>query len=246
MKKNVKIISVIVVALILVGLIYLALSQKSANGPTGSNGSNTANVPAGVPKEMLNTQTPAAASETQKLINEATQGASSTQTISVSQPGTNGSTTPTTTQMKVVTVSPGTSPINVATGQVVTPTGQAVNNAAQASSPQAPAESFPITDGNVPSSAIKLQVTSTSFTPNTFTVNRGQAVSLVISNVNTSTFSEVFRFDDPSLSGVVVGLAKGETKTITFNAPAKAGEYVYFSSMFDHRAQGAVGKMIVK
>jgi len=241
MNKNVKIIGIIAVVIIVVGLIFLVLKQKQTNQVGQTTGQT------GVTKEMLTTQTPEAATETNKLINETitNTGTSSVGTISVSSPnGTEGSST--VTQIKVVTVTPGSSPIDVNSGKVVTPTGVVANNSAEAASPAAPSQSYPISESSAPASAIKLKVTSSSFTPNTFTVNRGQAVSLVVTNTNESTFSEVFRFDDASLSGVVLGLAKGETKSITFNAPAKAGEYAFYSSMFDHRAQGAVGKMIVK
>jgi len=241
MKKNVKIIGAIAIVVLAALLIILILMQKSAN-KAGNN--NNAQTPS---KEMLETQTPEAAQETQKLINDvtSTEGASSTKTITVNVPGVNGASS-TVKEIKVVTVAPGTSPIDVTSGKVVTEAGQVVQNNSQAAGAAAPQESFPIKPEDAPKSAIKLNVTSSSFAPNTFTVNRGQVVNLAVSNVNESTFSEVFRFDDPSLSAVVIGLAKGQTISISFNAPTKAGEYTFYSSMFDHRAQGAVGKMIVK
>ena len=154
--------------------------------------------------------------------------------------------TPPTKEIKMVVVSPGTSGINIETGKVINETGEVLVNDVSAGSQTAPQSSFPVDATELPKSTIKLDATSNSFTPNEFTVNRGQAVSLAVTNANTNTFSEVFRFDDSSLSGVVLGLAKGETRSITFNAPDEAGEYTFYSDMFNHRDQGAVGVMIVK
>jgi len=241
-KKEVKIAGVVVLAVVVIGLIVLALQNKGGNFTGNGKGD------AKLPEKMLEEQTPEAAKATQGLINEvetkADEASGNLKTISVAE--TVGTTT-VVKEIQAVVVAPGTSAIDTEKGKVVTESGQVANNQAQAGSQDAPQQSFPIAKKeDLPKSTIKLDVTSSSFTPNTFTVNRGQVVSLAVSNVNTTTFSEIFRFDDPALAAVVLGLAKGETKTITFNAPAKAGEYPFYSSMFDHRAQGAVGKMIVK
>jgi len=243
MKKQVKIAITVVVALVVLALIFLMISnsQKNKSGQTGTTGT--------VPKEMLQNQTPEAAKATQALVNEVTQDIKKpVETINVAPTkNADGSISTTTATIQVVTVANGTSPINIATGKVVTKTGEVATNNVAPGIGNAPTESFPITSTTaLPKSTIKLAVTSSSFTPKEFTVNRGQAVSLAITNANETTYSEVFRFDDPSLSAVAIGLAKGETKTISFNAPDKAGSYVFYSSMFDHRAQGAVGTMIVK
>jgi len=245
MKKEVKIVIAVVVVLALALVVYFA--SKTTMAPGGQFGSG--DVPAGVPEEMLENQTPEAAEATQALINEVGDSEENVQTITVPGEPTlseTGENIITAEEIKVVVVAPGTSGINTKTGVVVNPQGEEVKNDAEAATGAAPQSSFPIDPADAPGSAIKLQVTSSSFTPNEFTVNRGQAVSLVISNVNETTFSEVFRFDDPSLSAVVIGLAKGETKSITFNAPTESGEYTFYSAMFNHRETGAVGKMIVR
>lgn len=246
MKKNIKIVGIIVIIILVVGIIYL-ISSVSKPKTAGVVNTNQGTGQVGVTEGMLTTQTPAAADETKKLINDVIKdtGTSSIETITVNTPSKDGASS-TVTEIKAVTIVSGASAVDINSGKVINKAGEVVNNAAEAASGAAPSQSYPMDVKDAPASAIKLDVTSSSFTPNSFTVNRGQAVSLVISNVNATTFSEVFRFDDPSLSGVVIGLAKGETKSIIFNAPAKAGEYSFYSDMFDHRAQGAVGKMIVK
>jgi len=241
MNKNSKIIGAIALVVVVVIALIVVFSRQKSTNTAVENGEKVQ-----VSDQMLKEQTPEAAKETEKLLNEviADAGTSSVKTLSVSVPGTGTSTE--VREIKVMTVAPGTSPVDMSTGKVLTELGQAANNSAKPSSPQAPQESFPMKVEDAPASSIKLNVTSSSFAPNSFTVNRGQVVSLVVTNVNETTFSEIFRFDDPSLGGVVIGLAKGETKSSTFNAPTKAGEYTFYSSMFDHRDQGAVGKMIVK
>jgi len=241
MKKEFKIAGIVVLALVVIGLIIFA-SQKDGM-------SNLVNKSGDAPETMLEEQTPEAAKATQQLIDEVIGDEANVQTLQTSEPaageeGEEG--TVEVKEVKAVIVSPGTSGINVETGEVVNKSGEAVANDAKASSQEAPQSSYPIEVEDLPSSAVKLEATMSSFTPDTFTVKRGQAVNLAISNVNETTFSEVFRFDDPSLKGVVVGVAKGETKSITFNAPDKAGEYTFYSSMFNHREQGAVGVMIVE
>ncbi len=247
MKNSLKITIAVAVVLLVIIIIYLLPKGNQGNQ---QNGDNSAAVSTDVPAKMLETQTPEAAKATQGLIDEvAGTGAQNVETINVTPvAGKDGVVATSTVPMKVVTVNSGTSPIDINSGKVVTKAGAAVINNSIPGMQSAPQESFPIDTKTVaiPKSSIKLDVTSSSFTPATFTVGRGQAVSLVVSNVNESTLSEVFRFDDPSLSSVAVGLAKGETKSISFNAPDKAGEYTFYSSMFNHRELGAVGKMIVK
>jgi len=243
MKKELKISIVVVIVLLIIGLIIFLSNRQEQINQTGK-----ASVSQEVPADMAKLQSEEAAEATQQLIDETISDSNQEpQVIKISEISGEGDLATTTVkEIKVVVVAPGTSAIDTNTGTVVTPAGQAVSNDAQAGTGSAPQQSFPMKAEDLPKSTIKLDVVSSGFTPKEFTVKPGQAVSLAVSNVNESTFSEVFRFDDPSLSAVVLGLAKGETKTITFNAPTKAGEYTFFSDMFDHRAQGAVGKMIVK
>lgn len=247
MKKSFKIIGIIA-AVVLIAIAVIIYLVPKPETPSGVVEKNLGEGEVGVTSNMLDNQTKEAAEETTKLINDVIgdTGTSSVKTITINTSEGDGTGSTTATEIKAVTVVSGASAIDINSGQVINESGEVVDNAAEAASQSAPSQSYPISEAEAPASSIKLKVTSTSFTPNSFTVNRGQAISLVVTNTNESTFSEVFRFDDPSLSGVVIGLAKGETKSIVFNAPNKAGEYVFYSSMFDHRAQGAVGKMIVK
>lgn len=253
MNKTLKIAGIALLAVVVVGLLVWVYMNQSGSNMMGTD--NKVNKVEGVPDAMLEDQTPEAAQATQDLINDlVVDGNQEMQTIQTAgdmdaegMVDENGEPIPATTkEIKMVVVSPGTSGINVDTGKVITQSGDAVANDVSAGSQAAPQSSFPIDAAELPKSTIKLAVNSTSFTPNEFTVNRGQAVSLAVTNVNTNTFSAILRFDDPSLSSVVIGLSKDETRSITFNAPDKAGEYTFYNAMFDHRSQGAAGKMIVK
>jgi plastocyanin len=211
------------------------------------------------PEEMLQEQSPEAAKETQKLIDEVSGGDLDPETnsniVSLSLPSEGADleegATSSIRVVKAIIVADGNSLINTETGEVIQADGKLADNTASAGSPEAPRQSFPLASvDELPESTIKLKGSYNSFSPNTFTVNSGQAVSLAVTNVNSVendvTFSVIFRFDEPSLSGVVLGVSKGGSKTITFNAPQEAGEYVFYNSQFNHRDLGAVGTMIVK
>lgn len=142
-----------------------------------------------------------------------------------------------------IVAAPGTSAVS-STGAVVTQTGQATQNNVAPAAPTAPQQSAPIANvAAIPAAAIKLTVTAASgFTPNSFTVSAGAPVT--ISVTGSDTLVHVFAFKDPSLSAVAVGVAPGETRAITFNAPEKAGDYQFYSNVPGQG--GETGTMKVK
>lgn len=129
-------------------------------------------------------------------------------------------------------------------GEVVTEEGEPVDNTAAPGSPTAPQQSDPISEEAIPRGAIKLQVSATGFEPNEFTVNSGEAVTLSIISVDEQT--HIFKFDDPSLRAVAVGVGPGEVRALTFNAPDERGEYRFFCDVPGHTARGETGTMIVR
>ena len=139
-------------------------------------------------------------------------------------------------------VANGTNPISD-TGQVVTKTGEAVKLDVVPGTPDAPQQSNPVAKDALPSSVTKISVSAGGFDPADFTVKSGEAISLSITSSDSQT--HVFKFDDPALLAVAVGVGPGETRVISFNAPAK-GEYGFYCDVPGHRARGEVGKMIVK
>jgi plastocyanin len=252
MNKKKTIIIALVAIVVLVLIIVFGLNKsRTENEGSGQRPSSSSE---DVPEAMLENQSEEAAGETQKLIDEIIGEESELDPSKIitiggaaEVEGMEGEEGSKVVPIQAVAIAPGNSLVDINSGDVIRDDGTKVDNAAKPASQEAPSQSFPLDNpDDLPSSTIKLDVTSSSFTPNTFTVKRGQVVTLAITNTNTSTFSEVFRFDDESLKAVVVGLAKGQTKSIVFNAPTTAGEYAFYSSMFNHREMGAEGKMIVE
>lgn len=127
-------------------------------------------------------------------------------------------------------------------GKVVADSGEEADNTALPGSPSAPKQSRSLTEEEVPNEAVKLEVSAAGFSPNEFTVNAGEVVILAITSTDKT---HVFKFDDESLKAVAVGVAGGETRAITFNAPV-AGDYTFFCDVPGHRGRGETGVMHVK
>ena len=128
-------------------------------------------------------------------------------------------------------------------GQVVTQTGESVKLDVEPGSPDAPQQSNPISEEALPKEAIKLRVSETGFSPNTFTVKSGTAVTLSLTTADDR--SHIFKFNDPNLSAVAIGVGTSKTRAITFNAPAK-GEYSFFCDVPGHSERGETGVMVVE
>lgn len=137
---------------------------------------------------------------------------------------------------------PQASPISEE-GEVVTPAGEPVKLNVEPGSPEAPQQSAPLEKKDIPAAAVKITMSPSGISPNIFTAQPGQAVTLSVTADESQT--HVFKFDDPSLSAVAVGVGPGETRVISFNAP-KAGEYIFYCDVPGHRGRGELGKMIVK
>lgn len=142
---------------------------------------------------------------------------------------------------KGLVAAPGASPV-ATSGQVVTQEGNPVKLNVEPMSPEAPQQSAPITESQVPSSAVKITVSAQGFTPNTFTVKAGAPIALSVTSGDEQT--HIFKFEDPSLSAVAVGIGPHETRLIPFNAPAK-GEYTFYCDVPGHKTRGETGTMIV-
>ncbi len=129
-------------------------------------------------------------------------------------------------------------------GTVVTTAGVAVKNDAVPMSPEAPKQTPPVAKEELPASVIKLDISAAGWNPSEFSVKAGAPVTLAITS--TDDYTHVFMFNDSALSAVAVGVSPHETRAITFNAPAAAGEYAFHCDVPGHAARGEVGKMIVK
>ena len=137
----------------------------------------------------------------------------------------------------------GTSPI-APSGEVIAPSGKPAENNSVPGSPTAPQQSAPIASADVPPQAIKLTVTAAGFSPSSFTVSAGKAVTVSLTSGDEQT--HVFRFDDASLNAVAIGVGPGQTRVISFNAPAQAGTYTFHCDVPGHTARGETGSMTVR
>lgn len=142
-----------------------------------------------------------------------------------------------------VVAAPGTSPI-AESGQVVTAEGKPVKLDVTPGTPEAPQQSNPIASpAELPRAAVKVSISSAGFEPTQFSVKSGEAVTVSITSSDTQT--HVFKFDDPSLEAVAIGVGPGETRAITFPAP-KAGTYKFHCDVPGHAGRGEVGEMVVR
>ena len=128
---------------------------------------------------------------------------------------------------------------------VVTPEGVPVKMNIDSASVEAPRESGNMDPNSIKAdkNTIKMSVSAAGFVPNTFTVDAGQLVNFALTS--TDEFAHIFTFRDEAMSGGILGVAGGETKMKSWNAP-KAGEYEFYCSIPGHAGRGEVGKMIVK
>ncbi len=139
---------------------------------------------------------------------------------------------------------PGASPVK--DNKVLTMEGKVAVNNTTPMAPSAPQQTAAIDKKTVESnsSVIKIDVSAAGFVPNSFEVKKGSVVNIAVTS--TDSYTHIFAFRDASLSAVAVGLAPGETRAITFNAPDKAGSYEYYCNVPGHAGRGETGTMTVK
>jgi len=98
-----------------------------------------------------------------------------------------------------------------------------------------------VTADEIPATAIKLEVSAQGFKPNEFTVQAGEPVSLALTASGDET--HVFIFPIAAMMGLTTMVAGGETKIISFTAPA-AGTYSFRDDI--PKFNKNTGTMIVK
>jgi plastocyanin len=138
-------------------------------------------------------------------------------------------------------VVPDASPVSEE-GEVLTPAGEVADNAALPGSPDAPRQSRALTEEEIPETAIKLSISAAGFSPNEFTVNANDVITISLTSADRT---HVFKFDDASLQAVAIGVAGNETRAITFKAPA-TGDYTFYCDVPGHRGRGETGVMHVE
>ncbi len=111
-------------------------------------------------------------------------------------------------------------------------------------SPEEPQPTLPLE--SVPLGVVELKISrEKGFEPSEFSVKAGAVVSIAITSVDGS---HSFAFDEnSSLGGIRVDISMNETRGISFVAPEKPGEYIFYCDVPGHRdTNREEGKMIVK
>lgn len=146
-------------------------------------------------------------------------------------------------------LAPGASQIGE--GKVLAPSGEAARTDVSPNSPQAPQSSLPLSQGDIskiekeaPGKVVKLNMSVGSVSPASFEANKGEVVTLIVSSGDGRT--HIFAFESPALNAVRVGVSSDKVRSMSFNAPDKTGEYVFYCDVPGHRNRGEEGKMIVK
>lgn len=143
-----------------------------------------------------------------------------------------------------VTVAPGADLVTTE-GKVVNQEGKEVRTDVAYNSPEAPHQTQALSEEElaVITDDIELSLSADGFSPNEFTVNAGDAVTLTLTGSEDS--SHVLAFAGARMSGVFINTRPGETRSVTFNAP-EAGSYTFFCDFPGHRGRGEEGTMIVR
>lgn len=111
--------------------------------------------------------------------------------------------------------------------------------------PLKPSASLPLSGAELAElkkAAIIIEASDSGFNPKEITVTKGQKIILVVKSIDGKI--AVFKFSDPALSEVAVGVANNETRAIAFMAPDVAGEYSFYNDIPGHYSEG--GKVKVK
>jgi len=160
-------------------------------------------------------------------------------------PGTTGQGT--TTQDQVVDMRgakaeiPGANPITK-DNKVVTPEGKQTKTDVIPMSADAPKPVL-ISKDQLTNQVMSLEIGNGTITPKSFKVGVGDPVSLAVSSSDGKV--HVFIFTKSEVGAIAMGVAAGETKAMTFNAPA-AGTYDFRCDVPGHKELGEVGQMIVE
>lgn len=143
---------------------------------------------------------------------------------------------------KAVAPLPGGSLVN-AEQKVVTDLGVPVKIDVMPNSPVAP-KAVEVTKKQLPSSAVKIDISGSKFNPESFTVKAGAPVSLAFSSGDKKV--HVVTFSGSALAALSFGVSSGQIKAMTFNAPETPGRYEFTCAVPGHKAAGEKGFMIVE
>lgn len=122
------------------------------------------------------------------------------------------------------------------------------NSALGKFNPVAPEQTLPMDEKKVEEvskkdNVVNLEISPKGFLPKEFTVNRGETISLILTSAHSM---HTVQFEDSSLSNIYFGVLAGETRGVSFIAPTKPGNYIFYCTQSGHRERGEEGVMRVK
>lgn len=128
--------------------------------------------------------------------------------------------------------------------KVVNEKGQVTANDAQPMTENAPKQTGFLNKEEISKDVLGINVGDNKFTPTSFKTKAGVPTTFTLTGIDA--YSHVIAFDDPSLAAIAILVGPGQTKAITFAAPATAGEYTFRCASPGHSEAGEIGKMIVE
>jgi len=129
--------------------------------------------------------------------------------------------------------------------EVLSVDGKVAKNDVRPLAPEAPRQTAPLENTDeLSEEVIKITMTAQGINPETFTVSANSPVSLAVTAGDE--WGHIFKFNDPQLSAVAVGLIPGETRAITFQAPVTPGEYSIYCDVPGHANRGETAVMVVE
>lgn len=136
----------------------------------------------------------------------------------------------------------GASPISP-DDTVMTYEGEVADNSAAPASANAPKRTQAIDKSELTTGTIMINGSAAGFSPKEISTTAGEPTTIALTSTDDQV--HVFKFSDPSLNAISLGAMPGETRAITFNAPAR-GTYDFFCEVPEHKDRGEVGVMMVK
>src|SRR5687767_259002 len=94
-------------------------------------------------------------------------------------------------------------------------------------------------------SPYRIVATGYQFNPSKIQVRRGQLVVVTLTNQSTHRHNITFQMTGKQYS-LPNNLMKGQSGTLQFTAPMKAGQYGFYCPVGDHAARGMRGTLVVK
>lgn len=144
---------------------------------------------------------------------------------------------------KVTIIAPGANPISE-DNIVLLNDGQVAQNTGTMGGKDAPKPTGFLTPEGLAKEILQLKVSRVGFEPNQFTTVAGAPTTFSLTS--TDNLVHTFVFDHRDLSSLAISVGIGQTKALTFQAPATPGIYNFKCISPGHDEKVETGQLIVK